>query len=203
VGAPTILLFDLGGVLVHTRGFASLKGLLAPSGRPEAFDDQLLRDRWLGSPSVREFELGHISAAEFTARFVEEWELSISPEELLADLAAWIDHTYPGVEELLATLRQSLRVCCFSNCNELHWQMMAPLLQSFDHAFSSHLLGCIKPDEEAFQAVLKTLGAKPQDVLFFDDSRANVIVAEGMGMRSFLVHGPDGVRSVLAREGLL
>jgi HAD superfamily hydrolase (TIGR01509 family) len=203
MSAPTILLFDLGGVLVQTRGFTSLKGLVVPSGRPEAFDDQLLRDRWLGSPSVRDFELGHIAASEFAARFVQEWELSISPDEFLADLVAWIDHTYPGAEELLATLRQSFCVCCFSNCNELHWQMMAPLLQSFDHAFSSHLLGHIKPDKEAFVAVLEALDTRPEQVLFFDDSRANVAAAEGLGIRSFLVHGPTEARGALAGEGLL
>jgi HAD superfamily hydrolase (TIGR01509 family) len=203
VGAPTILLFDLGGVLVHTKGFASLKALLAPSGRAEAFDDQLLRDRWLSSPSVRDFELGRISASEFAARFVREWELSISPADFMADLAAWIEQTYPGAEELLAALRQKYRVCCFSNCNELHWEMMATFLQRFDHAFSSHLLGCIKPDEEAFRAVLATLGAEPEEAVFFDDSRANVEAAERLGIRAFLVHGPEEARRILERERLL
>lgn len=203
MGAPTVMLFDLGGVLVHTRGFASLKALLAPSGRPEASDDQLLRDRWLSSPSVRDFELGRITASEFSTRFVEEWKLSLSPTEFLVDLAAWIEQTYPGAEELLGALRQKYRVCCFSNCNELHWQLMSPLLQRFDHAFSSHLLGGIKPDKDAFREVLATLEAEPDEVMFFDDSRANVAAAEKLGIRAFLVHGPEGARSVLEREGLL
>jgi HAD superfamily hydrolase (TIGR01509 family) len=203
VAAPTVLLFDLGGVLVHTRGFAAIKALLAPSGCAEAFDDQLVRDRWLSSPSVRDFELGRIGASEFATRFVEEWGLSISPTAFRADVVAWIDRTYPGAEELLATLRQRYRVCCFSNCNELHWEAMASLLERFDHAFSSHLLGCIKPDEEAFQAVLSALGVGPEEAVFFDDSRANVVAAERLGMRAFLVHGPDEARRILESEGLL
>ncbi len=200
---PTVLLFDLGGVLVHTKGFASIKALLEPSGCAEARDDQLLRDRWLSSPSVRDFELGRITAPEFAARFVAEWELSLSPAAFLADLEAWIDHVYPGAEELLATLRTRYRVCCLSNCNELHWATMAEFLRCFDDAFSSHLLGHIKPDEEAFWAVLRTLGVGPEEVLFFDDSRANVAAAEGLGIRSFLVHGPEEVRRILEREGVL
>jgi glucose-1-phosphatase len=203
VGAPTTLLFDLGGVLVHTRGFASLKALLAPAGCAEASDDQLLRDRWLSSPSVRDFELGRTTAPEFATRFVEEWGLSLSPAAFLADLAAWIEQIYPGAEQLLAALRQKYRVCCFSNCNELHWEEMATFLGGFDHAFSSHLLGRIKPDEGAFRAVLETLRAQPEDVLFFDDSRANVRAAERLGIKAFLVHGPEEARRVLEREGLL
>jgi HAD superfamily hydrolase (TIGR01509 family) len=203
VSAPTVLLFDLGGVLVHTKGFTSIKALLGLSDCAEARDDQLVRDRWLSSPSVRDFELGRATAPEFAARFVAEWELSVSSAAFLADLAVWIDHVYPGAEELLATLRKRYRVCCFSNCNELHWEMMAEFLQCFDDAFSSHLLGHIKPDEEAFRAVLRTLEVGPDQVLFFDDSRANVVAAEELGIRSFLVHGPEEARCILEREGAL
>jgi phosphoglycolate phosphatase-like HAD superfamily hydrolase len=133
----SVLLFDLGGVLVRTRGFASIKELLADSGRPEAGDDQLLRDKWLGSPSVRDFELGRIDASVFTTRFVKEWELTVPEETFLADLAGWIESPYPVAEELLAALSPNHRLCCFSNCNELHWAMMTSLLQRFDQAFSS------------------------------------------------------------------
>jgi putative hydrolase of the HAD superfamily len=198
------MLFDLGGVLVHTKGFESLRQLLAASGREaEAADEQALRDRWLGSPSVRDFELGRLTPAAFAESFVVEWQVSVAAAEFLQDVRKWIDRVYPGVEELLDTLRKDHLVCCLSNCNELHWGMMAPLLGHFDLAFSSHLLGQIKPDEEAFRAVLLAAGAQPEQVRYFDDSRANVAAALDMGMKAHLVHGPEEVRAVLRSEGLL
>ena len=203
MSVASVLLFDLGGVLIHTRGFESIKELLAASGQPEVGDGQSLRDRWLGSPSVRDFELGRLTAQEFAARFVQEWALPITPEAFLEDLTGWIERPYPGAEELLATLRRGYRVCCFSNCNELHWEMMASFLRNFDLSFSSHLLGCIKPDEEAFRAVLGLLEVAPGAVRFLDDSRANVVGAQKVGIKGFLVHGPEEARRVLQQEGLL
>jgi HAD superfamily hydrolase (TIGR01509 family) len=38
-----------------------------------------------------------------------------------------------------------------------------------DHHFASHLTGKIKPDEEAFQHVLATLGCDDPETLFLDD----------------------------------
>ncbi len=200
----SVMLFDLGGVLVHTKGFESVKELLARSGRgEETGDDQALRDRWLSSPSVRDFELGRISPGEFAVRFVTEWQVPVSADDFLRDVQGWIDGVYPGAEELLDTLRQDHTVCCLSNCNEVHWAIMAPFLRHFDHAFSSHLLGQIKPDAGAFLAVLEVLGVKPQAVRYFDDARANVVQGEKIGMRAFLVRGPKEVRAILRQEGCL
>lgn len=200
---PSVLLFDLGGVLVHTKGFESIKNLLARVGRDDYPDDQSLRDRWLASPSVRGFELGRTTASEFAARFVEEWQVPIEPEAFLEDVVGWIDRVSPGAEELLSSLREDYVVCCLSNCNEIHWAMIAPFLTNFDFAFSSHLLGQIKPDKGAFRAVMKAVNVEPAGMCFFDDSRTNVAAAERIGIRSFLVDGPEEIREVLKKEGLL
>ena len=181
-----------------------MQELLVESGREaEAEDGQGLRDRWLSSPSVREFELGRVTPREFALRFVEEWEFPVDPDEFLLDLRDWIEYVYPGAEELLDSLREKHLVCCLSNSNELHWKIMTPLLQHFDFAFSSHLMGRIKPDEGAFLDVLRALKAEPARVRYFDDSRANIVVAERLGLIAHLVHGAGEVRGVLSREGLL
>jgi HAD superfamily hydrolase (TIGR01509 family) len=197
------VLFDLGGVLIRTRGFASVRAMLAEAGRDDELDDQVLRDRWLGSPSVRDFELGRITPSAFVTRFIEEWQVSVSPDTLMQDVAAWIEQPYPGAEELLDELRQQYHVSCLTNCNELHWGMLGPLLGHFDSTFSSHILGQIKPDEAVFRSVLSALGVLPEAVWFFDDSRANVVGAQKVGIKAFLVSGPEEARSALEEEGLL
>jgi HAD superfamily hydrolase (TIGR01509 family) len=100
-------------------------------------------------------------------------------------------------------LRGAHHVSCLTNCNELHWSRLAPFLSCFDTAFSSHLLGEIKPDEQAFQAVMKELRVEPDEVRFFDDSRANVESAGRLGIHAFLVDGLDDLRRGLRNEGLL
>jgi HAD superfamily hydrolase (TIGR01509 family) len=198
-----VLLFDLGGVLVQTKVFSSVKDLLAQGGQDQDFDDQDLRDRWLSSPAVRDFELGRISPPVFAKRFTEEWRAAVSPASFLQDFAGWIEQPYPGAEELLAQLRREHHVSCLTNCNPLHWGVLAPFLTHFDSSFSSHLLGQVKPDEGAFRSVMEVLDVEPGAVRFFDDSRANVVGARNVGIKAFLVHGPDEARRVLQEEGVL
>jgi glucose-1-phosphatase len=194
----SVLLFDLGGVLVRNGAFDSLKSMVG-----ESVSEDELRERWLRSPAVRSFELGRISPTAFAERFVEEWKVQLSPEAFLLDVASWIGEPYQGAEELIARLRVRHHVSCLSNCNELHWSNLSPLLECFDSAFSSHLLGEVKPDPGAFEIVLDQLDVEPDQVRFFDDARSNVEAASRLGIDSFLVDGIDDVKRLVVEEGLL
>lgn len=194
----SVLLFDLGGVLVDIGAFDALRALVGAG-----IDDDELRSRWLRSPAVRSFELGRVSPAAFAAQFVEEWQVPVTPEAFLRDVDSWARQPYPGAADLLERLRDGYQVACLTNCNELHWSKLTPFLACFDFAFSSHLLGEIKPDAKAFQAVMSELGVEPQDVRFFDDSRLNVEAARRLGIDSFLVNGIDGVVRAVTDGGLL
>ena len=189
----SVLLLDLGGVLVDIAIFDALRALLG-----EALDDDVVRVRWLQSPAVRSLELGRTTPSVFASQFVEEWQVPLTPEAFLPDFFSWVRDPYPGAEELLTGLRGRYHVSCLSNCNELHWSKLASFLSCFDSAFSSHLLGEIKPDEAVFRAVLRALDAEPDEVRLFDDSTANVESARRVGIRAFLVHGIDDVRACLA-----
>ena len=195
---PPVLLFDLGGVLVDVAAFDALRLMVG-----EALDDDKLRDRWLRSPAVRSFELGRISPAAFATQFLDEWHVPLTPEAFLLDFGSWVRQPYPGAEELLARLRDRHHVGCLSNCNEVHWAKMAPLLGCFDSVFASHLLGKIKPDAGIFSAVMGELQVGPEEIRFFDDSRENVEAARRLGIPAFLVRGFDDLCRCLGNEGLL
>jgi HAD superfamily hydrolase (TIGR01509 family) len=195
---PSVLLFDLGGVLVEITAFEALRAMLG-----EALDDDEVRERWLRSPAVRSFELGRVSPAVFASRFISEWRVALTPEAFLEDFGTWIKRPYAGAEALISSLRRKYRVSCLSNCNEVHWTAMAPLLTSFDSAFSSHLLGEIKPDRAVFEKVMGELQVEPGQLWFFDDALLNVQAAESLGIKAFQVQGIEGTTSVLRREGLV
>ena len=63
--------------------------------------------------------------------------------------------------------------------------------------------GKIKPDEEAFQHVLATLGCEGPETLFLDDSRLNVDAAKRVGMNAFQVQGPLEAEHALREAGVL
>jgi putative hydrolase of the HAD superfamily len=127
----------------------------------------------------------------------------MNPEVFLRDIAAWLGRPYPGAAELLNRLRKDHHVSCLSNCNELHWSMLTDFLGNFDSIFSSHLLGEIKPDEDAFLSVTETLGVQPAQVRFFDDVRVNVEAGRDFGFRAFMTVGFQELQRCLQSEGLL
>ena len=194
---PEVLLFDLGGVLIENDTFAALQNLL-----PTKPDGEALRHRWLSSRAVREFELGRLAPEAFAVSFLAEWSLDLPPELFLDQFRSWPRGFFPGLRERLNRLRRRYRVGCLSNCNAVHWEKFGGFAQDFDIALSSHLLGAVKPDEEAFSRALAACGAPATAVRFFDDTEANVEAALQMGIPSFLVQGPLELLAALQTEGL-
>ena len=193
---PSVLLFDLGGVLVKNVGFDRLNELL-PSPLP--IED--LKTKWLSSPAVRSFEVGSSTPEAFAGSVVAEWQLALSPSAFLAAFTSWPQGLYPGASELLGSLRKRYTVACLSNSNEVHWQRFNGFSEHFEIALSSHLLGEVKPDSECFIKALRECNASAGDVAFFDDSLTNVVSARELGIEALHVNGLSEVRSSLAERG--
>ncbi len=83
--------------------------------------------------------------------------------------------------------------CMLSNSNALHWPRVMGdmgLGPAFDRHFVSHLTGRIKPDADAFEHVVDSLGCMPAQVLFLDDNSLNVEAAQSFGMHAIRVGTP-------------
>ncbi|MFQ5526638.1 MAG: HAD family hydrolase [Thermoanaerobaculia bacterium] len=193
------LLFDLGGVLMDFAAFEELAKLL-----PEPLGPSAMRAKWLGSGSVREFELGELAPEEFARRFVDEWALPQTPGGFLSEFRAWLRGFYPGIPQLLDQLRPRYRLACLSNTNRVHWAIFESEVRGhLDEALVSFELGMAKPDPAIFHAALDRLGVEAGEVALFDDSEANVEAAQQAGLRAELVRGPDELREALERCGVL
>lgn len=195
---PMLLLFDLGGVLIKSAVFDNLNTLL-----PEPLTIEILKQRWLLSPAVRSFERGEIRAEEFAELFIAEWQLPISPQAFLAEFAGWPREFFPGARETLRELRDSYRIGCLSNSNELHWQRFSGIEVDFDISLLSHQLGAIKPDRDIFEMALSQCDVEPPAIYFFDDCVANVQSARSFGITAFHVDGFESLQSLLQAQGLL
>lgn len=195
---PSLLLFDLGGVLIESTVFSHLQRLL-----PTYIEQQELKERWLFSPSVRQFECGRISPNEFANQFIAEWDLPLSPKTFLDDFAAWPRNFFPGAYEMIQALRQFYRVGCLSNSNPVHWQRFEAIDEAFDVTLFSHLLGAIKPDPEIFIRALDTCAVDADKVMFFDDCSANVDTARQIGMQAFVTNGFESLKEILEMTAIM
>jgi putative hydrolase of the HAD superfamily len=61
----------------------------------------------------------------------------------------------------------------------------------FDRTFYSYELGLRKPDPAYFRAVVDALGVRPEEAVFVDDMRANVLGAREAGLRAVLFPATD------------
>ena len=123
------------------------------------------------------------------------------PGDFLHAFSGWPRGPYPGALDLLDSLRDDYRLALLSNCNAVHWDRLTPFLDRVDSAFSSHLIGLVKPDAAIFHYVADALGVSPDEIVFFDDSPANVDAARAVGIAAHLVRGVEEVERAVRELG--
>ncbi len=196
---PTVLLFDLGGVIVPWVGFDELPKLAGLS-RDETVE------RFSSSDVANAYEVGKCDDATFMRAAIELFELDLTPDAFQAHWNSWVHPPYPGTLQALGSLRSEFTIACLSNTNASHWAHLKTLIDPdkvFDLPMASHLIRSAKPNPECFEIALSKLDLPADQVWFFDDSAGNVRAANAMGIKAFQVDPKTGVIPTLKDLGLL
>lgn len=197
----SVLLFDLGGVLIDCNKFSKL---LDWQTWTDDADD--LSGKWNESDAVRQYRLGKIGTKEFYDLVTSEFALNVGVARFLKEFRLVPRGFYAGADVLLKKLLGSYITAAFSNTNELHWNKLCDvnsIEKYFTRCFPSHLIHKIKPNEDAFKYVLKTLNVQPAKVAFFDDREENIDAAKKLGMDAFLSKGFNSLCENLNTLGIL
>lgn len=185
------ILFDLGFVLVELDGMPFVNAALSHTE---------MHRQWISLQSVRDFETGKISEAEFFHQAHQELKLEVSREQFVKRYLTWVRGPYPEAEQLILRLKQNYRVGCLSNTNITHinhLNAMGSFLDHFDDRFYSYEIAAIKPDVKSYQHVLQQIRHAPEQVLFIDDSEDNIAAARQLGIQACQAKGFDAVQNVL------
>lgn len=78
-----------------------------------------------------------------------------------------------------------------------------PFLSKFDRDFISGALKAIKPEPDIYAQLEQATGLDGKDLLFTDDSAANIATARARGWNAHHFTGPEGWQERLQAEGLL
>jgi putative hydrolase of the HAD superfamily len=165
----------------------------------------VLLERWLHSPAVREHERGAIDHEQFAQCIVHEAKLPYDCDEFLDRFRRWPLGLFPETRSILTSIPPSYDKALMSNTNALHWHECgecASLAPYFDQIFLSFETGRLKPDEDAFLHVAGELSVKPGQIAFFDDNPQNVAAAKRAGMQAFLTRGPRQLELALRTAGV-
>ncbi len=185
-----LVCFDWGGVILRIcrsweEGCAAA-GIKAPS---KAIASKCLAKQ--ESLSQR-YQTGQMRDKAFFRAIAKESEDFHTIEDVAAVHHAWLLEEYPGVDELIDELNSfaDLSTALFSNTNASHWARMEEDFQVatlIEHRHASHLFGLAKPDEKAFAAFERRVGAAGNQILFFEDTQAHVDAAKAFGWCAELI----------------
>lgn len=187
-----VIVFDFGGVLFSfdrqrfVRALASRSHLSAP---------ELYRLLYAQPSVFLDYELGKISTDEFFEGVARLGRLHNVSRGVFESL--YTQHTpVAPVLECIPALALKFRLAVLSNTSELHFKrilMAHPVSQYFQQFILSYELGALKPDRSLYEQAITALHVSPGQILFVDDTPANLLPAELLGMRTHLLTLPASV----------
>lgn len=200
--APSVVLFDLDGVLAHYTHAPRLALLAQRCGRSEAevsralFDSGLERDADLGmydAPGQVEEFSRRLGAPASLDDCIEARRMAMRADEATLALAT--------------RLADRARVAILTNNNLLLRDHLAricpPLFPLFEgRVFCSAQFRLAKPDPAIFRACLGALGATAGEALFIDDKAENADGARRAGLHAHHYRDLPTLRLELRRLGL-
>ncbi len=197
-----IVVFDIGNVLVRWNPRNLFR---------KTFDDEARMERFLSVALSMDFVALTDIVADFSRAVAER--ARAFPEfahELHLFDERWVETIGGPIEENVALLRRLKRarrpVYALSNFASVKFALarrMFDFLNEFDTAVISGHVGVVKPDPRIFEILFERVGRRPSELLFVDDSAANVRAAEALGMAA--IHFRPGVdlERELAAHGAL
>lgn len=177
--------FDFGNIFIP----------IFPEHAKEAFENRGVQFTEQGIQRLnQEYEVGEITSAQFFRDIASSCKHLQSSSAITHAWNALLgEMTDPTL--FLKKLGKSYDLCLVSNTNEAHIKHIrkqaGPFLwnsfvEKFEALFLSYEIGHRKPDASYFNYVLEHMEAKPEEVLFIDDSTANIKAADALGINTCL-----------------
>jgi epoxide hydrolase-like predicted phosphatase len=191
------VIWDMGGVLLRTEDRRPRKQLAEHFGLTFQELDYLV----FGNPAAQLSESGRVDAQERWA-FIGR-KLHLSPAELNAfQIQFWAgDRIDEILLQWIATLRPCFKTGLLSNAgpdaSESIRARYPKLLDPFDDIIFSGEVGLVKPDPAIFHLILSRLQVQPDQAVFIDDFKQNILTAQMIGIHTVWFQSVDQARQDL------
>ena len=199
---PTVVVFDIGGVLIDWNPAYLYRKLLSDEASVSKFLAEICTGEWNA-----QFDAG-MPFAEGIAALIKNY-----PDK--ADLieAYWqrwhemLGGEVPGTARILSRLKAAgVPVHAISNWSaETFPRALArfPFLDAFDILVVSGREKVIKPDPAIFHRFLNRAGLSANECIFIDDNRTNIAAAASLGFHTEHFQSADNLERRLAAVGML
>jgi len=187
------VILDLDGVY-FANGKENFIRNISALGVPE----ELVKEVYLKSEMMRRYKLGLIDGKRFWDYAIKEWRLNKTPQELIRILQDGYELNGKK-KEIMKILKEHgiKKIVCTNNFPERIGMLdeRFDFLKEFDYKIFSYENKLLKP--ELLSIVSKITGIGNNEILYFDDSQANIDYARGLGMDAIFIEEPTRVLKML------
>lgn len=180
-----LAIFDADGVVTSSKKFAE------DLERDFGIKPELLEPFFQGP--FQDALVGKADLKEALEPFLKEWGWKKTVDEFVEYWFRSEDIVNTVVTDTISRLRES-GIKCYLATNQERYRLaymrdVMGFKQVFNGLFSSADLGCKKPEPQFFDRLLKRIDPKREiprrEILFWDDSEANVTAAKEIGMQAY------------------
>lgn len=198
---PTIVVFDLGKVLVDFDYTIAARKLAEHCGQPP----EEVKKHLDYSPVLLRYESGLMTREEFFG-VVRELTGFRGPIDMFASFFADIFWEIPRMIAIQAALRRNrIPTYIFSNTNDLaieHIRRNFPFFANFDGYILSYEVRAMKPDAKIYEELEHLAGKQGAEILYLDDRQENVDAGAVRGWQVILQTDPEKSVAAMKQLGL-
>jgi len=187
------ILFDLGGVILDINVQATLKGFydLGFPAELMQFPHSMTTDLFF------KYETGKLDTDQFRNAIRESAGVEMSNQAFDEAWNAMLVRVPEERTVLLKHLSERYPLYMLSNTSSLHVAVFEKMYldaagvsmhEIFKKIYYSHEIGWHKPDQVAWEFVIKDAGIKPEETLFLDDNIHNVKASQELGFQAIHIH---------------
>ena len=180
------LMFDLGGVIMKIERRRAVEALEA-IGLENAND---MLGEYGQQGIFLELELGNVTPQQWRDELRKHIKGEVTDKQIDEAFERFLVGIPTARLRELEELHRDHRLYLLSNTNKVMWDGMITeefrkdghdMSYYFDDVIPSFEVHSYKPDAEIFEKACEKFGIRPEDTVFFDDSKANVEAAKALG----------------------
>jgi glucose-1-phosphatase len=199
--APRAVIFDIGRVIIRL----DLSRSMGELGKSDGFSHtQVLREleadsRW---PDWQE---GRMTPRDWHAHVSKKLHFPHGFEEFCAIWNSVLDPLTILPDALFERLATKCRLALLSNTDPIHVahiEAAYPFVRHFPARLYSCRVGSSKPSPAIYHHALREVDAMPDEAMFIDDLRENVLAAASLGINAFQFTYADDLLAEFSRLGL-
>lgn len=198
---PQAIIFDIGRVIIPVNMARSFAAFGQRSGLThlEVLRELEADQRWT------DWQQGRMTAREWHSHSCEKFHLSLSFDEFCRIWNSVLDPETILPELLFERLAAKCRLALLSNTDPIHVahiEAAFPFVRHFSVRVYSCRVGASKPSPVIYHHALRELDALPEEAMFIDDIRENVLAAARLGITAFHFASADELLAAFSRLGL-